>query len=124
MIFYNDIRQNDHGNVLFLILIAVALFAALSYAITQSNPTEGASAGREANLVAGAAVIQYSADIATAITRMILGGVSADDLDMVSPGEASFNTPPFTAKVFHPNGGGVVYQYANSNALERDTIVI
>ena len=69
-------RDSERGNVLFLILIAVALFAALSYAVTQSSRSGGGDAGKETNLVNSAQLTQYPAGIRTAIVRMIVGGTA------------------------------------------------
>ena len=113
----NTVREK--GNALFLILIAVILFAALSYAITQSNRS-GGNASRETNLVAGTTVTQYPSAIRTAITRMLLRGVSASDIDFIDPADADFDDAPVTAKVFHPNGGGAVYQNVDPNTVELD----
>lgn len=107
----NSLRVKEAGNVLFLILIAVVLFAALSYAVTQSSRSGGGGADGEANLVNSAQITQYPASVRTAIVRMIIGGVDVTSLNFDPPSAfdrsaaddcASVPTPC----VFHPQGGG------------------
>lgn len=109
----------QRGNALFLILIAVILFAALSYAITQSNRS-GADPARETSLVASTSVTQYPATISTSIARMMLRGVSVLQLDFDPPSSGTFNAAPTNVKVFHPNGGGVSFQNVDPNTVELD----
>ncbi len=115
-------RKGESGNVLFLILIAVALFAALSYAVTQSSRSGGSGAEREVNLIGSAQITQYPSSLRTAIVRMLVSGVSAEQIlfntsdtrdgyeydfsGLVSPDD----TQNFTNRgVFHPNGGGASF---------------
>lgn len=112
-------RHTESGNALFLILIAVILFAALSYAITQSNRS-GGNPSRETNLISGTTVTQYPSAIRTAITRMILRGGSVSALDFMDPSDGSFNSGSATDKVFHPSGGGAVYQNVDPNTVTLD----
>jgi len=111
-------RKGEGGNVLFLILIAVALFAALSYAVTQSTRSGGGDASKEKSLVSSATVTQYPASVKTAIVRMMISnGVSVDSL--------LFDKPPYTnlttdalkkAAVFYPDpGGGATYSTASAD---------
>lgn len=103
-------RISEAGNVLFLILIAVVLFAALSYAVTQSSRSGGGGADGEANLVNSAQITQYPASVRTAIVRMIIGGVDVTQLNFDPPsafGATCTGNP--TPCVFHPNGGGATY---------------
>ena len=58
------------GNVLFMILIAVALFAALSYAVTSSSRSGGNNASRESLQIEGAQIAQYVTGIQNSIMRM------------------------------------------------------
>ena len=65
-------RKSESGNVLFLILIAVALFAALSYAVTQSSRSGSSDASSEKSLVSSSVLTEYPAGVRTAIMRMIV----------------------------------------------------
>lgn len=68
--------NNQSGNVLFLILIAVALFAALSYAVTQST-RGGGNADDETSLISSASLTQYPASLKLSMLRLsISNGVS------------------------------------------------
>ncbi len=118
-------RTTERGNVLFLILIAVALFAALSYAVTQSTRSGGGDAGRETSLVNSAAITQYPASLKTAIVRMIVSnGVTVDNLTFDDPSLFATNltTPQLeAANVFHPSGGGANHTLA-PNAVMANSL--
>ncbi|MEM8833359.1 MAG: hypothetical protein AAGB32_02345 [Pseudomonadota bacterium] len=116
----NKQYDKESGNVLFLILIAVALFAALSYAVTQSTRSGGGSADRETSLLNSASLTQYPASLRTSLIRMILNGAAATELEFNPP--ADFGTLSLDSLgVFHPNGGGGVYQRAPAEVMQGST---
>ena len=69
---YKNMKQR--GNVLFLILIAVALFAALSYAVTQSSNPAGNNASKEQADLIAAQIVQSAAGIKFAYDRLNISG--------------------------------------------------
>ncbi len=78
--------QNSKGNVLFLILIAVALFAALSYAVTQSTRSGGGNASAEQVQLRAGELISYMTGVQARVSRMLLtGNVNVLNLATASP---------------------------------------
>lgn len=113
----NKHRAAESGNVLFLILIAVALFAALSYAVTQSTRSGGGDANKETSLINSAQLSQYPSAIRTAIVRMIINGVAVDELLFNPPSDYAAIVGDETKSVFHSEGGGAVYANAPIDLL-------
>lgn len=116
-------RMSEKGNVLFLILIAVALFAALSYAVTQSTRSGGGDASKETNLVNAAGITQYPASVKTAITRMVVSNSIDPDSLLFNPPStfsAFTTTYPATNGVFHPTGGGATYADAPASVMQSN----
>ncbi len=116
-------RTSEKGNVLFLILIAVALFAALSYAVTQSTRSGGGDASKETNLVNAAGITQYPASVKTAITRMVVSNATDPDSLLFNPPStfsAFTTTYPATNGVFHPTGGGATYADAPASVMQSN----
>lgn len=64
--------NNQRGNILFLILLAVVLFAALSYAVTSSMRGGGKDASREALQMEVVAFQNFGIQVKTALQRMTL----------------------------------------------------
>lgn len=100
-------RPRERGNALFLVMIAVALFGALSYAITYAGRSGGFD--QERDLITAAHITQYPAEISTAFRRMIKAGVPEDAIgfaadDMTETG------------VFSMHGGGIAPQQPPAEA--------
>jgi hypothetical protein len=115
---FSNQHKNQGGNALFLILIAVVLFAALTYAITQSNRGSGNSSAREGNSVAASSVTQFPAAIRTGITRILMRGFAVTELRYARPADATTEYATFTQQqVFHPDGGGVTWTDPDQQAV-------
>lgn len=117
----------QRGNALFLILIAVALFAALSYTITQSA-RGGGSVSNQQDYIYAAQIVQIGADLKAGVLTMTLNGTSATSIVTNTPsgakyagngslnGYADFCTSGVTC-LFAPEGGGVTVPIAPRNAF-------
>ena len=101
--------KSERGNALFLILIAVALFAALSYAVTQSG-RGGGSIDKEQALILASQATQFPASVRTGVTRMVITGSSIGNLIFTEAGGAG------TDDVFIAAEGGVIWQDPPANA--------
>lgn len=106
--------RND-GNVLFLILIAVALFAMLTFAVTDAE-NESGNIDDEMGSVYATQIIQYANDMKTAVSRLRMTNGCRDDqisfyvADVDGLEHNIHNTPaPDKCNVFHVNGGGMDY---------------
>ena len=103
-------HSNERGNVLFLILIAVALFAALSYAVTSSTRSGGGDASAEQVRLAYTKLESYTTALRSAATRMIVSGVSVNEINNFTPSQFGTLSPAqIRSNIYHPDGGGVPY---------------
>jgi len=106
-------KNTQAGNVLFLILIAVALFAGLSYVVTQSTRSSPAGAGREKVLLQLNQVHNYSVNIKTALSRVLTNGgsfetLSFEDVRFVDD-YTNTNCVSETCRIFSSLGGGALW---------------
>lgn len=118
------------GNVLFLILIAVALFAALSYAVTSSTRSGGGSTTKEQASLSRGEIENFFAAVDTSVTRLRLSsGFPAEQISL------AYNKPLYNGtthtnalanprclstacQVFHPSGGGVAAKTFATSAVK------
>lgn len=105
----------QRGNILFLILLTVVLFAALSYAVTSSTQGGGKNAGDESAQVEASQLQNYFASIDAGVLRMMTtGGIRDYELNFLYNNSTlianydNSNCTETRCRVFHPNGGGVI----------------
>lgn len=105
-------KATQSGNALFLILIAAALFAALSYVVTQSNRSGGGDPAREKYALDAAEIMGYITSLQTSIGRLVMNGCGLNVLSFDNESDGGLHENPDSppdnkCHVFHPAGGGV-----------------
>lgn len=109
------------GSALVLILIAVALFAALSYAVTRTGQGSIGSTNREDVSLALAEGLQNVQSMKRVLDRiMIVDGFTVEQISVVNSVWPSFLNGPAhnensnctvnTCRLFHPDGGDLTYR--------------
>lgn len=102
------------GNVVFFIFLAIALFAALMYTLTQTGHRGSAETiSQERSRLLATQILDYGEKLSRALERMIRKGISEGDLSFYdperNPDDAYRHSPlqPEEYRVFGPKGGGV-----------------
>lgn len=109
-------RRSERGSILFLILLAVVLFAALSYAVTSSMRGGGKDASTESAQARAGTVLQWFTTMETTINRMMLvSNVKDYELNFfyntfsygVLSNHSNPNCTSSSCNVFDPSGGAM-----------------
>jgi len=112
-------KYHQSGNVLFYILIAVALLAALSYAVTQGGRTGVRSVTRERANVYASEIIEYGNILSQSVSQIRLRGYQDTEISFennIVSGYINANCTDDECKIFHVNGGGLNFLRPPMNA--------
>lgn len=110
-------RLKEGGNVLFIILLCVALFAALAYTVTGSTRSSGGDAKKESVSAQAADLMNYFVAMDTGIQRMMLSNDVKDyevnffyqwGSNLILGSQDNSNCTESRCRVFDPAGGGVI----------------
>lgn len=117
-------HNNQEGSIFFYILIAVALFAALSYAVSRNNDGSTNVFTEEQAKIAAQEIIEYGNTVATAVQKLRLRGCSDTEIsfenDIVSGYTNASSPSDKSCHVFDVNGGNINWQAIPEERLESD----
>ncbi len=104
--------KSQKGNVLWFILITIALFGALAAVLSRNSSSVNQTGNVEKARITAAALLRNAKSIENAVQRMILNGISESDLDFVaiSPSHDNVNCSSAECEVFNVAGGGIAYK--------------
>ncbi len=118
-----DARQS--GNVLFIILLGVVLFGALSFSVMRTQGTVSETAEPERLKMQATEIIRYAQDVRRAVDMMRANGLSESDIRFahadLDVAYGTYGTNP-TAEVFNPAGGGAYYKKPKKEWLDPANI--
>jgi hypothetical protein len=107
-------RHAESGNVIFYIFLAVALFGALSFAVSQSGRDSGDSAVLQQNRLRATEIIDYGDTVARGVGMIRLRGTTLATLSFSSAGTTEND-------VFGIDGGGINYRVPSSEVTTTGT---
>lgn len=104
----SDTHLRSGGNVLFLILIAVALFAALSYAVTSSTRVGEDGISKEVDQIQIAQILQDCGTLRQSTERFLFSGKADTDIQMNVAGNPEAPCRTGANCLFAAEGGGAI----------------
>lgn len=115
---HHTARHN--GNILFILLVALALFAGLTYAITQAGQNVGNGKTEKAS-IAASEIMDYSNSVKIAVQKIIMNGCSDTDISFANNVVSGYeHSPPAPSKcmVFKSSGGQLRWKSPDPKWLE------
>ncbi len=115
--------NTQSGNVIFYILIAVSLLAALSFAVSQGGRGSGTQLSAERARLYASEILEYANIISSAVAQTKLRGAAETELcfDHASWGASDYDHAGCVDtlnRIFHPSGAGIDWTNAPTEAMD------
>lgn len=121
-------RDSQRGNMLFLILIAIALIGSLTYAITSSSQTDNVGISKEQLVIRLSEIQAYASELERGITFLQQNTLSEQNIRFSIPGSVdngydllSNDSDGTENQIFAKNGGGVTYRLVDAAIFADNT---
>lgn len=123
----NTQKLGQAGSAFFVILIAIAMFGALSYAVFSGSRSGVSTLTADQARIQAQEILDYTEVIKKAVQTLRLRGCSESEINMQTPATIGWiNTPTAPADkscdVFELAGGKVLYQTVFPNARTDPTV--
>ncbi|QQG36697.1 MAG: hypothetical protein HYS17_02675 [Micavibrio aeruginosavorus] len=105
--------RSENGNVFFIILIGIVMFAALMYTFSRSTRQGTESLGNREAELAASEILAYAQKIERGVQRVLSRQISEVDLSFANDFDGDYVNPNCSVNqclVFHPEGGAVAWQ--------------
>jgi len=114
-------KSTESGNIFLYVLIAIVLFASLTFVLSRGQGGNNKTVLDQATLqTTMQRLTNYVGDVSQAWVQMKDTGSDLDELDLTLPTAGGFNTAPTIHKLFHPDGGGVLYNDMNDELFRAN----
>ena len=104
--------RNQSGNVLFYVLIGVALMAGLAYAVSQTNRSSAQSITKDRAGIIASEIIEYGDIVGNAVIQLRLRGIDDTEISFENEevsGYENANCADDSCMIFALDGGGITY---------------
>lgn len=116
-------HENERGNALVYVLIAIVLFAALSFTLSRNTDTgEAGSLDEDRAEIYASQLISYASQAKSVIDQMQAQGVFIEEVDFMLPSDGSFDSGETFKKIYHPQGGGLNLGALNDISMDDSNI--
>ena len=106
-------QDNERGSAIIWILIMVALFAALNYAVSRGSRSGGATISKEQAAVAATEIIDYARLVKQTVQTLQINGCSDTEISFENTKVAGYTNPNApsdnSCHIFDLAGGGINY---------------
>lgn len=119
---HNQNRKNEHGNVLWFILIAVVMMGLLTAVLSRSGSSVDQAGDIEQARIKAGEIMRYAKSLEAAVQDMTFRGVSESDISF----QNTISTTDYTnancttneCRIFHADGAGLTYKNVNAVWLD------
>ena len=116
--------NNQSGNALLYVLVAIVLFAGLSFSMMKMNDGGDTSELDVSKVVFNTnEVLVYTSQVIKIIQQMSISGTHIENIDFVEKNEVGYDISPHYNKIYHIAGGGLIKKKLPEYLKEEVTLI-